>query len=176
MDTLTQHRLIRRAQRGDQDAFATLMTDMAEYLTKTAYLYLADTHDVQDAISAATLAAFQALPQLKQPRHWRTWITRILIRQCYVRYKVKAHEIYAQEHLPEPPADRGQLTTEEKMDLLAGLREINQAHALTLMMFYYHGLSIKEISALQDTPANTVKSNLRRGRQALRDWLGEDYL
>ena len=176
MDIVTQHRLIRQAQKGNAATFATLMVDAADYLTRTAYLYLADSHDVQDAISAATLAAFEALPQLKQPRYFRTWVTRILIRQCYRRYRIKAHEVFAQEAMPEPPADPNRLTSDEKIDLLAGLRGINQAHALTLMMHYYHGLSVKEISTLQEIPENTVKSNLRRGRQALRDWLGEDYL
>jgi RNA polymerase sigma-70 factor (ECF subfamily) len=38
-------------------------------------------------------------------------------------------------------------------------------------LFYYEDYSIKEIAQSLEMPENTVKTNLKRGRQALKEFL-----
>jgi len=40
-----------------------------------------------------------------------------------------------------------------------------------LYLFYYEDYSIKEIAQSLEMPENTVKTNLKRGRQALKEFL-----
>ncbi len=43
-----------------------------------------------------------------------------------------------------------------------------------LYFFYYEDYSIKEIAKLLGTPENTVKTNLKRGREALKKRLADE--
>ncbi|MCT4398317.1 RNA polymerase sigma factor [Pediococcus ethanolidurans] len=56
-----------------------------------------------------------------------------------------------------------------------GLKQLNNQYRQVLLMFYYHGLSIHEISDITQIPENTVKSHLKRGKAQLKEWLGGDY-
>ena len=46
--------------------------------------------------------------------------------------------------------------------------ELPEKHRAALVMFYFNGLSIREISLALGRPENTVKSDLRAAREALR--------
>ncbi|WP_412989944.1 sigma-70 family RNA polymerase sigma factor [Pediococcus siamensis] len=168
-------RLVKRAIRGNQQAFADLMLSQAEYLTQIGHLYLHREVDIQDAIGETTLIALHAIQGLKKPELFRTWVTKILIRQCYKRYKEQAHEQPENFELPEVPESLERATVDEKLDLLGGLKRLNDRYRQVLLLFYYQGLSIREISDLTSLPENTVKSHLKRGKAELKQWLGGDY-
>lgn len=168
-------RMVKRAIHGDQQAFAQLILAQTEYLTRTGYLYLSREVDVQDAISETTLIAFHSISQLQKPELFRTWLTKILIRQCYKRYEEKAYEEYDVTKLAKLPSSLVGATVDEKLDLLGGLKQLNNQYRQVLLMFYYHGLSIHEISDITQIPENTVKSHLKRGKAQLKEWLGGDY-
>ncbi len=54
------------------------------------------------------------------------------------------------------------------------IRSLNKRMQDALILFYYHDLSIKEISKILHKPENTIKTYLRRGKQELRKMLEED--
>lgn len=168
-------RTVKRAIRWDQQAFSQLVLGQADYLTRTGHLYLSRDADVQDAIRETTLIALHSISQLQKPALFRTWLTRILIRQCYRRYSEQAHEVCDLADLPEMPTNLANVSVDEKLDLLGGLKRLNDGYRQVLLMFYYNGLSIHEISDLIGMPENTVKSHLKRGKSQLKTWLGGDY-
>ena len=159
---------------GDQAAFGQLMQTQAAYLVRLAQLYVTRDADVQEVISEATLAAFTSMHTLQQPEHFRTWLTKILIRTCYRRYAHNAKEV-PQAFLPEIPCSEHELSPEIRIDLLNGIRQLNAQYQQTLLMYYYNGLSIREIHEITGLSENTIKTHLRRGKLQLKDWLGGDY-
>ncbi|MFD1429084.1 sigma-70 family RNA polymerase sigma factor [Lacticaseibacillus mingshuiensis] len=168
-------RLVTKAIKGDQTVFAALMHAQSAYLVKTAKLYLARDADVQEVIGETTLAALKSIHSLKDPALFRTWLTRIMIRQTYHHYDVNAHEAVDINALPDVPAQIEWASSEQKLDLLAGLRQLNDQYRQVLLLYYYHGLSISEIASVTEQSDNTVKSQLRRGKAQLKAWLGGDY-
>ncbi|GAF15711.1 RNA polymerase sigma factor SigV [Bacillus sp. JCM 19046] len=54
------------------------------------------------------------------------------------------------------------------------IRSLNKRMQDAIILFYYHDLSIKEISKILQKPENTIKTYLRRGKQELRKMLEED--
>ena len=75
-------RLVRRARNGDTEAFTQLILRNEEMLSRVALSLLHNMEDAADAVQDAILAAWQALPSLREPRYFRTWLVRILIRCC----------------------------------------------------------------------------------------------
>ncbi|KRO15743.1 hypothetical protein IV56_GL002165 [Lacticaseibacillus saniviri JCM 17471 = DSM 24301] len=171
---MLDERQIKRAIAGDRKAFAAIMQTQASYLVKMAQLYVARDADVQEVISETTLTAFTSIHTLKKPAYFRTWLTKILIRTCYQRYAQHQHEA-PDVPLPDVPSGDSELRAEMRMDILNGIRQLNERYQQTLLMYYYNGLSIHEIHLLTSLSENTIKTHLRRGKAQLKEWLGGDY-
>ena len=74
--------LVKRAQKGDTEAFIQLIENHKISLYKTAKSYLKNEDDVADVMQDTILSAFEHMKDLKSVRYFKTWITRISINQC----------------------------------------------------------------------------------------------
>ena len=75
--------LIGRAQRGDEEAFASLAVAAGDRLHAVAHRILRDTDLAEDATQQALLAIWRDLPQLRDPARFDAWSYRLLVRACY---------------------------------------------------------------------------------------------
>ena len=71
--------LVKRARKGDADAFVALMEMNKESMKKVAFVYLQSEEDRADAISQTVLDAFEHISKLKKSEYFKTWLIRILI-------------------------------------------------------------------------------------------------
>src|SRR4029078_617364 len=76
--------LVERAIQGDEDAYAGLMAIAGDRLLAIAYRILRDVHRAEDAVEAALVNAWRDLPTLRDADRFAAWLTRILVRGCYV--------------------------------------------------------------------------------------------
>lgn len=74
--------LIRKAKKGDKDAFCRLIDENVQSMYKVAAAYLKNDEDVADAIQDTILSCYENLKSLKQNRYFKTWMIRILINKC----------------------------------------------------------------------------------------------
>lgn len=74
--------LIKKAQKGDKEAFIQAINLYLSQLYKVAGARLSSEEDIGDAIQDAILSAFKNLKTLRNPCYFRTWLVRILINQC----------------------------------------------------------------------------------------------
>jgi RNA polymerase sigma-70 factor (ECF subfamily) len=75
--------LVRRAQDGDEQAFASLAVSAGNRLHAVAHRILRDTDLAEDATQQALLAIWRDLPQLRDPARFDAWSYRLLVRACY---------------------------------------------------------------------------------------------
>ena len=76
------NRLVKKAQKGDADAFIELMEQNRMMLQRVAYGYFQGEEDVADVIQDTILDAFEHIQKLKKPEYFRTWLVRILMNNC----------------------------------------------------------------------------------------------
>ena len=74
--------MIKKARKGDGEAFTRLMQAHMQDMYKTAWAILRNDEDAADAVSDTILACWEKLYQLKQDRYFKTWMIRILINNC----------------------------------------------------------------------------------------------
>ena len=74
--------LIRKAKKGDKDAFCRLMDEQVQCMYKVAFSYLKNDEDAADAIQDTILSCYENLKSLKQNKYFKTWMIRILINKC----------------------------------------------------------------------------------------------
>src|SRR5918994_399747 len=75
--------LVTRAQRGDEEAFASLAVAAGDRLHAVAHRILRDLELAEDATQQALLAIWRDLPQLRDPARFDAWSYRLLVRACY---------------------------------------------------------------------------------------------
>ena len=75
--------LVKRAQAGDQEAFADLAAGIADRFLATSHRILSDIDLAEDATQQALVSIWQDLPQLRDPARFEAWSYRLLVRACY---------------------------------------------------------------------------------------------
>lgn len=157
---MTEH-LLRKAKRGDSDAFCTLMDLQMQSMYKVARSYLKNDDDAADAIQDTILSCYENLPSLKQNRYFKTWLTRILINKCKDILRRQSLILYT-DRLPETPIYEEDF---EAMEWNQVLVPLNEKYRTILLLYYMEGFNTREISEILDMKESTVKSRLQRGRQ-----------
>ena len=115
MDTNEQLRLVKKAVKGNPDAYGLLIAEHQEYLYKMAYLYVRNEDTALDVVGTAVLNAYQNIRTLKEPEYFKTWITRILIR--IAQGEMKKVVYYSELDNVELPDRYTGVSLEEKYDI-----------------------------------------------------------
>ncbi|WP_207696628.1 TIGR02954 family RNA polymerase sigma-70 factor [Enterococcus sp. DIV0212c] len=173
--TYSEILLIKKAIKGDPNALGKILGKNHEYIYKMAYIYIGNKEDALDIMQEATIQSMKSIHTLKEPSYFLTWFCTIMARQAskLINQKIKIRELQNNPEFEEA----SDLTTNENqaIDVLTAVMNLEDKYRLILQLFYYQDFSVKEISELLEMPDGTVKTNLKRGRDALRKRLGEDY-
>lgn len=73
--------LVKRAQRGDDQAFVELIEENKQAMYKIAVGILKNDFDAADAIQESILTCYEKLRELKKAQYFKTWLLRILINE-----------------------------------------------------------------------------------------------
>lgn len=159
MDTL-----VKRAKRGDPEAFIALIEACKMTLRRVALGYLRDEEDVADAIQDTILAAYEHIGTLKKEEYFKTWIVRILINHCTRIYRKNQRQSALDDGYEAAGEDLEQAEVEFR-ELLSALPEDSR----TIFQLYYgERFTTREIAGILGMKENTVKSRLHRGKEQLR--------
>lgn len=153
--------LIRKAKKGDKDAFCRLMDEQVQSMYKVACAYLKNDEDVADAIQDTILSCYENLQSLKQNKYFKTWMIRSLINKCKDILKRKNLVTYTDE-MPETPFYEEEYASKEWAQVLEPL---DNKYRPVILLYYMEGFNIREISEILDMKESTVKSRLQRGRK-----------
>ena len=122
--------------------------------------------DAQDAVSECIVRAFENRTSLRKRTSARSWLMKILINvsrsAIMKRQKVVLFadpEQYEQE--PEIAEDH----------LWSVILELPENVRVVMVLYYYEGFSVREISTLLDIPEGTTKTRLSSGRKQLAKWI-----
>ncbi len=157
--------LIRKAKKGDADAFCRLMDLHMQSIYKVAMAYLKNDEDVADAIQETILACFQKIGTLKQNRYFKTWLIRILINKCKDILQNRSRMVYT-DMIPEIPTYE---ETFERVEWNQVLDLLDEKYRIILLLYYLEGFNTREIGDILNMKESTVKTRLSRGRQKVAD-------
>lgn len=172
---LNEIKLIKESMKGNKESFGIIIKNNKEYLYKMAFLYVKDEQDALEVIHETVYRAFLNIEKLKKAKFFNTWITRILINVSIDFLKRKGKNQMLDESTPIRK-ERCEISTEEKLDLYNAIDLLNDNYKTVIIMMYFNDMKIKDISKVMETPENTVKTYLRRAKQALGEILKEGYL
>ena len=172
---LNEIKLIKESMKGNKESFGILIKKNKEYLYKMAFLYVKDEQDALEVIHETVYRAFLNIEKLKKAKFFNTWITRILINVSIDFLKKKGKNEMLDESTPIRK-EKCEISTEEKLDLYNAIDLLNDNYKTVIIMMYFNDMKIKDIAKVMEIPENTVKTYLRRAKQALGEVLKEGYL
>ena len=146
----------------DQQEYARRTHRLRERLYRTARLYLAGEAAALDAVDEAVYKGLLACKKLREPEHFDTWLTRILINVCSDELRRRKREV-AMEKLPETAVEQfDALPLKEAIERLpAGLRAVGALR-------YFSGYTLAETAEILSVPPGTVSTRQRRALALLR--------
>ena len=153
----------------DNHSFEMLVTAQTDTLYRVSMAMLKNEHDAQDAVHDAIMIAYQNRSKLRQEQYFGTWLTRILIRRCSKILKARKRSVDI-EMLPDIKSPDNPYISVEIGEAIDSLPEKIR---LTVILFYIEDYSVLEIKEILHIPEGTVKSRLSKGRELLREWLGD---
>lgn len=173
---LDEDELIRKAQRGDVDAFEELVRRYEQTAFRTAFLIARDAAEAQDAAQEAFLRAYRALPGFKPGRPLRPWLLRIVANQALnavksMRRRTALAERYAAEEVSTSPPALDELAVESERGraLSSAIRMLREQERLVIYLHYFLSLPERELADVLRCRPGTVKSRVHRATRRLRD-------
>lgn len=119
--------------------------------------------DAEDAVSNAVLKAYENMGQIKTFHKFKPWMLTITKNEAL---KIKKKRLYLPgDEMVEALSKPVMAQYDEMWDVLQQMKE---EYRLVVVLFYYQGLSHRDIADVLDISVGTVKSRLNRGRAELR--------
>ncbi len=153
------------------EQFTWAVMDAEKSLYRAAKAILLNDEDCADAIQNAICQAYSKIDTLKQDKYFKTWITRILINECYqlLRENAKKQQISYEEYMSE------QVAPETDSEVYHVVAELEDQYRVPFVLHYIEGYSVKEIAQILSISTGNVKVRLFRARTILQSLLkGED--
>jgi RNA polymerase sigma-70 factor (ECF subfamily) len=183
---LDDRTLAKRAQRGDQKAFAALVTRHQRYVYNLAYRLLRDAQEAEDLAQEAFLRAWRGLPGFRGAAEaggarFTTWLYRIVTNLCYNRLPGLRRQLAQQDeemlervaapsaHTPAAQLEAG----ERRARVQAAIEALPDKYRMVVSLYYLQEQSYQEIADVLDLPLGTVKTHLYRARGRLKRLLAE---
>ncbi len=152
--------------------FETYFKTYYSLIYRIAFMQLKGHADAEDAAQEVFLRLLKYQPVFENEEHERAWAIRATVNICKDIVKSKWHTTTVSlEKIPEQEKSYFTLPYSLEDETIWSIMELPEKYRNSLYFFYYEDYSIKEIAQILEIPENTVKTNLRRGREALKEKL-----
>ena len=158
---------VKRAKAGDVNEIGNIIQENVQAMYRVAFGILKNEDEIYDAISNTTIIVFEKISSLKKEELFKTWLTRILINECYKIYNQNKKVIYLENCAPKSLdnlqyTEKDRLEEQDARDLLNNLsKDLKE----TVMLYYFEDFSVKEVAEILNIPEGTVKSRLSKARK-----------
>jgi RNA polymerase sigma-70 factor (ECF subfamily) len=166
--------LLQQALTGDDDAFTLLVEMYQTPVYNMCYRMLSNEMAAEDAAQETFWRAYKALDRYDTSRKFGTWILSIAAHYCIDQQRRKRpvnfsidefeEEIFASHEDGPEKSLANQQEDNQLHQVINGLKPKDQA---AIILFYWHELSIDEISEMLSMTPSAVKSRLHRARKQI---------
>jgi RNA polymerase sigma-70 factor, ECF subfamily len=178
--------LLQRAQSGETEAFDHLFTLHKDGVYACLWHLLdGDADLVEEAVGNVFLSAYRGLTRFRGDSSFSTWLYRIAVNEAHMRRRQKRRwqlfgslslQECAVQTLPnagDPAEDL--LHADEKRRLWQAVRALPEPYRTPTILHYMSGMASQEIADVLRRPAGTIRYQLSRALQILRERLGSEW-
>lgn len=182
---MTDEFTLRRAQKGDAQAFEMLVTPHEQMLWRVCWHYTRHQEDAADCLQETMLKAWRAIKTYRGESSLSTWLYRIAATVCldFLRKRKRLPETESADALAEdgfspadesPTPDEAALKAESAAELQSAIDSLPGDMRTVLILYALEGQPYEAIAQATGTAVGTVKSRLNRARQKIAQFLAEN--
>jgi len=185
LDIEKERELVRRIKDGDDGAFDELAESTKRVAYAVAYRWTRDQHTAFDTVQEAFIKLYGAMPKWTDSCRVQTWLYRVVTNTCIDLHRKRKREVVVpsgcddinawHERLPdtEPSASE----TFQQSDTLLAMERCLEALPTKMRqavhLRYLCGLSLREVSDVQNCSIGTIKATLFQALRRLRSHMSK---
>ena len=146
-----------------------IVENYSDMIFRIAYQYLYNKYDAEDIVQEVFVKLLSRKVIFKDEEHVKSWLIRVTINQCldYKKSLAKRSTV---------PIENMEIPFEHKEEgILEELQLLKEDERNILYLYYYEGFPTAQIAEILGKKESSVRSDLRRGREKLREVLREEY-
>ena len=182
-EAISDAECVRKLQRGETDAFETLIRRHQKTIFNLVYRMLGDYDEAAEISQETFLSAYRAIGNFRGEANFSTWLYRIALNHATTRRK--SLNTRQQRNVPiensEPVSDPhpGPAESMEKKEIRQrvqqALNRLDPEDAAVILLRDLQDVPYEEVARVLEVPVGTVKSRLHRARQALKSELASYF-
>lgn len=165
--------LIEQVLAGNSEAFNRLVQNYSAYVYRTAFAFLHDKSEAEDAAQEIFLKVYRSIHHLKDVQVFPAWFKKVITSVCLDRIKTRKLQMIHDsqiESIRSPVYDPRDL----QIDLREALCMLSLEERELILMVDWQGYNYQEIATILKIPLGTVKSRIHSVRLHLKKILTED--
>ncbi len=181
-NVLTDELIIKQIVRGSVEKYRFIVKKYQNMIFSIGMRFFRNEDDALDFTQEVFLKAFENISSFRGKSPFRFWLSRIAYNHGINRIKGRKNEweflegtVISEERTP----DKKYETREIHEILENAVQDLPDKYKICLDLYFYMGLPYNRIYEITEIPVNTIKSNVFRAKQILRDKLkgtiAEDY-
>lgn len=142
-----------------------------ESMYRLAYSYVRKEEDAMDIVQESAYKAIKNASTLRNPKHLKTWLWRIVINTSIDFIRNRQEELSGD--LPVEPATEDQYPD---FDTIEALNILNEQERAVIILRFFEDKKIRDVANIMGQSPNTIKSTLYRSLKKLKIKLSEGEL
>ena len=154
------------------ESIETVIQRYKRTVYSVALSYVNSRDDADDIFQEVFLIYFRTNPQFNEEEHRKAWLIRTTI-NCSKRV---VDSTYRKRTVPldEMEEESFEFQTKEENAVYVALQALPEKYRTVLHLFYFEDMSIDMICKVLDLKSSTVKVQLMRGREMMKEKLKEE--
>ena len=164
--------------RNQSGQIAQLYDDYGDMVFRLAYSVLMNRAAAEDAVQDMFIKIIGKVPELGDRAQEKAWISRVIVNQCKDQLRKRKLRLYTplEEVLEQSGSDLSVPGPEESggIGLLQMVLSLGEKYREPLILHYFEGFSIEEVSSILGIGQSAVKMRLSRGREMVKKRMEEE--
>ena len=182
-EAISDAECVRKLQRGETDAFETLIRRHQKTIYNLAYRMLGDYDEAAEISQETFLSAYRAIGNFRGDANFSTWLYRIALNHATTRRKTlttrQQRTVPMENSEPASDPNPGPPESMEKKEIRQrvqqALNRLEPEDAAVILLRDLQDVPYEEVARVLEVPIGTVKSRLHRARQALKSELASYF-
>mgnify|MGYP000194944464 FL=1 len=179
--------LIQKAQKGDTNAFGTLVASYEKFIFNVACKMFSNSEDASDIAQEALIKAYKNIDKFDFNSSFSTWLYRITVNACIDEMRRrKGRESISIDAEDEESglavqiedtslgAEERVIQNETVSEVRAAIDKLSEEHKTVIILRDLQDMTYEQVAQTLDLSIGTVKSRLARARKSLKDIILKD--
>ena len=179
--------LIQKAQKGDTNAFGTLVASYEKFIFNVVCKMFSNSEDASDIAQEALIKAYKNIDKFDFNSSFSTWLYRITVNACIDEMRRrKGRESISIDAEDEESglavqiedtslgAEERVIQNETVSEVRAAIDKLSEEHKTVIILRDLQDMTYEQVAQTLDLSIGTVKSRLARARKSLKDIILKD--